>query len=346
MTPAAVCDGMTSPACGAELCKMLDNLGVPATPQWRGLILYIYSQMDAAPQAADEAGAVLKQVLDAGVFSEDDFIRLQRYQEDMFSRPLQDELRSMLGETAVVLAEFGVAADASVDKVRGLEREALSILRNEPNLARAINRIRTSFETTIKNLEEDNRRLKELTMTDPLTGLANRRAMDDFISRHLHVCTKASRPFAVILADIDHFKRFNDSYGHLVGDQAMRSVAKLMKSLQDKLHHNVREGVAEPLAARFGGEEFLLALPGFDLDQAMDVAEMLRRRVADYSFVLRDEHGVVIKSDINLSVSLGVAEALETNSYGNPQRLLAKADAALYEAKRNGRNRVRCADCA
>jgi diguanylate cyclase (GGDEF)-like protein len=164
------------------------------------------------------------------------------------------------------------------------------------------------------------RQLIRLATTDPLTGLLNRRA---FFERGLEACAKASAGAALsaIMFDIDHFKRINDEYGHDVGDEALRRVA--------------REVAAEcALVGRFGGEEFAILLEGSALPTAVQLAARLRGRIA----ALRLE---TTKGQLSFTCSLGVSEWTGGDTIDG---LLKRADTALYRAKRDGRDRVVAAE--
>ena len=157
-------------------------------------------------------------------------------------------------------------------------------------------------------------KLRMDVQTDPLTGLRNRRGMDDALA----VWQAAQHPFAVVALDIDYFKRVNDTHGHAVGDQVLRRLAELMRE-------SARSG---DVLCRVGGEEFLLLLPDASLDMAEQVAQRLRVRLE--------------QTDIPpvgcITLSLGVAHWPQHSSA--IAEVLEKADAALYEAKRTGRNKV------
>jgi diguanylate cyclase (GGDEF)-like protein len=169
------------------------------------------------------------------------------------------------------------------------------------------------------NLRED---LRLQAVRDPLTGLYNRRYMQEFLDRELHSARRKHRPVAVIMLDLDHFKRYNDNYGHSAGDDALAMVGEtLLRSVR-----------AEDVACRYGGEEFALILPECSLQQATVRAEAIRKRLREYS-VQPDR-----KLKDGLTVSIGVAAFDETTD--RVDLLLKFADDALYQAKHTGRNRV------
>ena len=173
---------------------------------------------------------------------------------------------------------------------------------------------RVEYENQLKSL---NQKLQSLAITDGLTGLHNHRAFQDHLEEQFQTAMRNKQPLALLLMDVDHFKHYNDTYGHQAGDEVLRQVAQILLA-------NVREG---DFVARYGGEEFVVVLPRADLESAVAVAERLRRAVESAEWQLRPVTG-----------SFGVACArpdMETR-----QELIEAADQALYQAKKNGRNRV------
>jgi diguanylate cyclase (GGDEF)-like protein len=165
-------------------------------------------------------------------------------------------------------------------------------------------------------LEEVNRKLAELATEDALTGVSNRRALENGLQREWYRCHDQRRPLSALMIDVDHFKKYNDTHGHLEGDVLLRLIAKQLY----QLHDPKRE-----LLARYGGEEFALLLPGVHQDEAMRRAEKIR---------------VALHEQLNeITISICVAGFVPTMQ-GDSANLLRRADAALYRAKRAGRNRV------
>ncbi|MFO7905355.1 MAG: GGDEF domain-containing protein [Pirellulaceae bacterium] len=156
--------------------------------------------------------------------------------------------------------------------------------------------------------------------TDPLTGLPNRRALDESLSQRLCEWTRHGRPLSVLMIDIDHFKTFNDTYGHQVGDAVLKQVAELLKKA-------VRES---DIVGRFGGEEMMVILPGTEVREACATAVRIRRDVIETPFINGGQ-------PLQITVSVGTAQCLVGEL---AEGLIRRADEALYAAKEAGRNQA------
>ena len=177
----------------------------------------------------------------------------------------------------------------------------------------------------VSDLKQKERRLERLSIIDELTGIHNRRHVFNEAERQMHNAGKPGFKLSVALLDVDHFKEINDEHGHGVGDQALISLAGTASEI-------VRaECGDDAVFGRIGGEEFLLLLPDFDLERTAALAEELRKAAS--AIDVRAETGA-----LHFTVSLGVAQLAYHDV--NFDRLVVRADAALYEAKRTGRDRV------
>jgi diguanylate cyclase (GGDEF)-like protein len=176
-----------------------------------------------------------------------------------------------------------------------------------------------------EDLREQNRRLAEMSQQDTLTGIPNRRALNENFDRFWRQAVRAKRPISVLMVDVDYFKPYNDRYGHLAGDRVLKQVAQ---TLQENLHR------ATDFVARYGGEEFCVILTETTLDHAVRVAEGLRKAVMDIGIRHDDAPGSGI-----VTISIGVASATANQTVVHLD-LLRAADRALYRAKETGRNRV------
>jgi two-component system, cell cycle response regulator len=178
--------------------------------------------------------------------------------------------------------------------------------------------LRTNFQRSLS-----------LALTDSLTGLYNRRYLEAHLGNLMTRVLRGGKPFALLMIDIDHFKRVNDEYGHATGDEVLRE-------LGDRLAHSVRNF---DLVARMGGEEFVVVMPDASKSVALAVAERLCQRVARKPFTVAHPVG-----QIDVTVSIGCAGADGDDE--KPENLLRRSDEALYRAKRDGRNRVVMAERA
>ncbi|MGA6098046.1 sensor domain-containing diguanylate cyclase [Stutzerimonas marianensis] len=205
------------------------------------------------------------------------------------------------------------------------EALALQIRNNEALEARVYERTR-ALEDAKRGLEQVNAQLARVSVTDALTQLHNRGHFDLMLDEEIRRAIRTEVPLSVLLLDIDHFKRINDTYGHPFGDQCLRQVAETLRQ------HGQRAG---DVVARYGGEEFAMILPALGPQEAVEQAERIRAAVQR----LQPVHG---ETRLTLSISIGVT-TLESLPDCTPAQLLAAADAALYRAKHSGRNQVACA---
>ncbi|NVN91047.1 MAG: diguanylate cyclase [Desulfuromonadales bacterium] len=233
-------------------------------------------------------------------------------------RRLKAELR-----TKDIPIIFVTAQDNPEDETRGLDAGAVDFISKPFN--HAVVRARVQTHLTLKTQTD---LLRSMAFIDGLTGVANRRRFDDCLQTEWRYCRRHGFPLALFMVDIDHFKRYNDSYGHQDGDVCLRNVAALLKAQLGRPHD---------LVARYGGEEFACLLPGIDtegaLHKAQEMLQAIRRRCIPHA---SSETAPFV------TISLGMAVIVPDHEQ-HPDQLVALADARLYQAKLQGRNRI-CAD--
>lgn len=201
----------------------------------------------------------------------------------------------------------------------GILSETRSIISENNNLKQGMDHTISEIDSLKKELEG----LKKEAKTDMLTGLLNRRGLDDAMAQALDRTTREGAPLSIILTDIDHFKMVNDTHGHLIGDNVLRMLSKLLKD-----HIKGRD-----IAARFGGEEFLLVLPNTRLKGGFTLAEQIRKSLQEMRWRTKNSG----KTIAPITISLGVAQYRP----GEPlDTMIQRADKALYFAKGNGRNQT------
>lgn len=198
--------------------------------------------------------------------------------------------------------------------------------------------LQTRFLAVQDQLRTVNDRIRDQALLDGLTGIPNRRSFDLTLAREWKRAQRTFQPIALLLLDVDHFKRLNDTYGHLTGDQCLVEIASILRV-------NLAREV--DFAARYGGEEFAVVLAGTGPEGAWTVAEMLRHAIEQHSFPAKDD-----APNLSITASIGIAsiipappdDRIPEEEQDHPAILIAAADQALYAAKRSGRNRSQIYD--
>ncbi len=213
--------------------------------------------------------------------------------------------------------------------VRQMARGKLDTRINEPaspGTRDEITILAAGFDRMASAIQELQEKTEQLATTDALTGVHNRRYFDEALQREIQRARRLNYPLTLLFVDIDKFKDFNDRYGHMAGDVALQNVATVLRRV-------VRE---VDVVARYGGEEFTVVMPGCAYDAAENVAEKLRAAVEQARFAIREK-----ETEASVTVSVGAATYPDTTT--SAWDLVSAADAAMYQAKQAGRNRVRVA---
>lgn len=221
-------------------------------------------------------------------------------------------------EFILIMSLMALGLSALLTQLRTKQRELESSNRRLDDLNRTLE---ARVEERTAALQALNAQLENLALTDPLTGLLNRRAFLDLVTREIAHSHRQHRPLAILLADLDHFKSVNDRYGHPAGDSVLQQSAAITKAV-------IR---ASDTLVRYGGEEFLILAPDTDQVGALDLAERIRQALR--SAALETGRGV-----INITASFGVTVLCDDDMH--PEQLVQRADQALYAAKQQGRDRV------
>jgi len=213
----------------------------------------------------------------------------------------------------------------SRDQVKTVVESLMKSTREMRDTNKALDDRLTLSKSEISNLQQSLEAIRAESLTDPLTGLGNRKYFDRSIDAAVQSALASDEPLSLLMFDIDHFKSFNDSYGHLTGDQVLRLVGM-------SLRQTIK---GQDITARYGGEEFAVVLPNTALRQALTVADHIRRAVMAKELKKKSTGEILGRVTISVGVSM-LKPGDDTDS------LIERADACLYAAKRNGRNRVVC----
>jgi len=218
-----------------------------------------------------------------------------------------------------------LSAAKTPDQVKGVVESLLRSTREMRETNKALEERLMLSKNEISNLQQSLEAIRAESLTDPLTGLGNRKYFDRMIATAVQDALATGEPLSLLMFDIDHFKSFNDSYGHLTGDQVLRLVGMSLKQTIK----------GQDITARYGGEEFAVVLPNTALRQALTVADHIRRAVMAKELKKKSTGEILGRVTISVGVSM-------LKPGDDPDALIERADACLYAAKRNGRNRVIC----
>lgn len=318
---------------------LMDQHAVAPTPQ--NYAVWVAYASDSIPELCEaiQTRVARGEAIDDQVCEElyDRHFTFQRIQDAVIetggamSRELVAVVRS-LQAAGRDTAAYGEALAGASGRL-GEETDAISLKRMVEGLVTATAQMQKRSHALERKLQETSsevhqlrsnlEKVREEAMTDALTGVANRKRFDEAMRKARKAAELKGEPFSLILCDIDHFKRFNDTWGHQTGDQIIRFVAACLSRYSDE-HH---------LVARYGGEEFAVVMAGAGLDEANQIAEKVRATVESKRLLRKSTN-----EDLgHITVSVGVSEHRNGESI---EELIERTDVNLYKSKQTGRNRV------
>jgi diguanylate cyclase len=300
---------------------------------------YIAGSLPSLKQEMDQA-------LESGGFKLEDSVRLfeKYFGTDRETKGLErigSDLTETIGNVIKQIGEAGQNSQVFGDQLRDFDGSLRTVVGNDAkgvqeivgrliqatqDMARQNQELQAQLEGSsaqVTLLRDHLQQVRNEAMQDGLTGVGNRRCFDLKLVEHSKLALETHADLCVVLIDIDHFKRFNDTYGHRVGDQVLRVVGAQLKAAAN----------ANDVPARYGGEEFALLLPGCALDKATERADQLRRALSE-QYLRNKQTGECFGQ---VTVSIGVARYRENEAL---EDFMGRADKALYRAKRQGRNCV------
>ncbi|SEQ38997.1 diguanylate cyclase [Devosia sp. YR412] len=317
---------------------LLKRSGIPPYPQFYEL-LFTYAtgvnptlnnRINSIFRAGDTPSANLAETLYNEFLKSDVNDRMSTVSERMHAR-IEAVHEAIDGAMITANAYSGslqtasgdLARDISPDAMKALADRLLTETRHMQDTNASLEEKLAASRDDIASLQRDLDDVRRESMLDPLTKIANRKSFDEGMETAIAEANETGAPLCLMIIDIDHFKSFNDTYGHQTGDQVLRLVAMTLKS-------NIK---GKDLAARYGGEEFVAILPSTDLEGAIIVAENIRKAIQAKELLKRSTNEKLGR----ITASFGIASYRSDDTTGS---LIERADRCLYAAKRAGRNRV------
>lgn len=332
---------------GKKLSALFDAAGIPKEGCWRAVYRVIFDVK--IHEMLDKENTIARKRLEPVViqalenaknedFSQKALLDLIRQYHSTYFSLCHNQLADALNELDTFADEFKTMSLERQKNVEELQSDTVSAVESDLSLQDKIKLIKARFKETISMFQQDMMALDRMNNTDHLTGVYNRRFFDEQLDIEVFRALREKTWLHLLMIDIDNFKAFNDTYGHLVGDQALKTIAK---NIQAICFDETARTEIPFFPTRYGGEEFAVILPAIGQKEVLDMAEFIRAKISDYTFVIRNNKGTIKHKDLNLTVSIGVASL--NHSHEQEQGILSlikNADAAMYKAKKEGKNRV------
>jgi diguanylate cyclase len=332
-------DFTTAAEYSSAAMRLMEQHGLPATPRNFALWYAYASNSDPKLTAVLDSLLARPELLVNSALSEVHDTFLGQQERDLAVYEAGQDLTGMLDDVLGAVSQANddvevfntalarsVGSLASLTDPKAIGRVVKALAENTQQMIRQNAALQEKLEVSsqeVTTLREDLVNVQKEAMTDGLTGIANRKCFDITLRREVERAAKNNTPLCLVLTDIDHFKKFNDTHGHQTGDHVLRFVATMLQ----------RSIKSSDTAARYGGEEFAVILPNTELESAMALAESVRSMVAG-KHLRKKQSGADIG---NITLSLGIARYHS----GEPIAAFVKrADDGLYQAKRSGRNQA------
>lgn len=324
---------------GDGFCDVLAQAAVPLDEKWPFVVLYLRGIKDIkclSEIQKTQMQDILLAVLRAKDYSQTHYDEVQESILSVITLPYQEKLDQILRETSELAKDMRSLFGKHTQDISSIVQGTETSLSKGKDPAFLLSEIRDALKDVVIKMKQDTNALVDLSHKDSLTGLANRRYFDTFLDECVERWKTKQENVSLIMFDIDHFKNFNDTYGHLVGDQVLRTLAVQVQDIITPLQNS--NSFSAILAARYGGEEFGVLLCGRSGKKVIQVAEQLRKSIQKTSLRLLDDDGQVLKKGLHVTISVGIADIWPKWEGAYQRNLVSCADKALYHAKNSGRN--------
>lgn len=320
-----------------SFCNILKQAAVPRDQKWPLIILYLRGIKDntvLSERQKAEMQSLLLELLQRKNFSDAAFEEAERCIHAVITSSYTEKIQEIAKEASELAKDVHTMFGRHRDGVSAIAAKMDNDMSKGVDPKLLITDLRNALKDVMIKIAEDTDSLMTLSRQDSLTGLANRRRLDEFLQEAVEAWGKNKIPVSMIMMDIDHFKKVNDTFGHRVGDQVLRALSgQINKILQPLI-----DSGDKILAARYGGEEFSIVVCGESASRAVVLAEIMRKAASKIAVVLPANEESGGGETLSLTVSLGIAAIREGWKGACQTNLVDFADKALYRAKSSGRN--------
>lgn len=320
-----------------RLCEVMGEVGVPNDGKWPILILYLRGIKEVcylSEVQKSQLHDLLIAILRDKDFSNKSYEKANADIYGIITAKFHEELFEIARETSQLAKDMHAIFGKRQAEVSDIAEKVDTALAKGVDPARLLAGLRDTLKNVATRMEQDNTMLALLSHKDSLTGLDNRRSLDTFLANAVHEWEHDDVPLSFLMFDIDNFKKFNDSYGHLAGDQVLATVARRLETVLEVVPRNK----SRLMAARYGGEEFAVVLVGNVAKNAVVIAEKIRSTIEQTVMRLSDSDDNVLERKLRITISVGVASAHRDWPGAYQMNLIDFADKCLYQAKRLGKN--------